>query len=146
MKIITQSETPKYPFYLHLGYVSANEPVFEVLQKGFGAFLAAVVLFLALKAVMTLFSAKRRDEILNSDGNALFNEKKYEEALECYEQAIKYNRNNEQNYFNKGHALMKLGKKAEATECFKKFLELSPNAASSEAAKEIIEALNREEA
>jgi len=59
-------------------------------------------------------------------GNKFYEEKKYDEAVAAYEEAIKLSQNQWGYYFNLGLASKKLEKRDEATAAFKKALELNP--------------------
>lgn len=51
-------------------------------------------------------------------GNALYDQTKYEEAIQAYNSAIELDPQEPKAWRNKGHALNKLGKNSEANECF----------------------------
>ena len=53
--------------------------------------------------------------------------KKYEEAIECFDKAIKLEPNYATGYHNKGISLEKLKRDKEAKECFNKANELKPD-------------------
>ena len=145
MKIIAQSETPKWPFYLHLGYTSASQREGGI-EEGAAAFIITVIFFMLVRAFVKNYENVPQFEIqLNYTGNQLFNERKYDEALECFNKAIRENPHYDQSYYNKGHALMKLNKKAEALESFRQYLERTKNDNSAKAVAEIIDTLSREE-
>ena len=65
-------------------------------------------------------------EVLKEKGNALFKQKKYEEAIEYYEKAIKINNTIEVLYSNKGTCEKCLQKYKEAIRDYKKALEINP--------------------
>ena len=65
-------------------------------------------------------------ETLKEKGNALFKEKKYEDAIEYYEKAIKINSSIEVLYSNKGTCEKCLKKYKEAIRDYKKALEINP--------------------
>ena len=65
-------------------------------------------------------------EVLKEKGNALFKEKKYEDAIEYYEKAIKINSSIEVLYSNKGTCEKCLKKYKEAIRDYKKALEINP--------------------
>lgn len=142
MKIIAQSVTPSKFLYYHLAYQSASQN--PGMGEGGIAFIITVIFLIMVKAFM-------RDKVvqceikLNNEGNQLFNDKKYDEALECFEKAIKQNKYYEQSYFNKGHVFIKLNKNAEAIKSFQQYLELAKNVSSAQAVKEIINNLSKEE-
>ena len=50
-----------------------------------------------------------------------------EEALECYEEALKRNPSFEQGWANKADLLKRMGKIREAIECYDKIIELNPS-------------------
>jgi tetratricopeptide (TPR) repeat protein len=72
-------------------------------------------------------------------GNNLFEEKKYEEAVSIFQEAIKLNPVNWGYYFNLGLAYKKLDKRDDALASFRKAVELNPESYSSN--KELGEAL-----
>ena len=70
-------------------------------------------------------SSKNPDWIEN--GILFFNAGKYNEAIECYDKAIKLNPNSLVALYNKGSAVMQLGKYNEVIECYDKAIKLNPN-------------------
>ncbi|NMC98151.1 MAG: tetratricopeptide repeat protein [Bacteroidales bacterium] len=143
MKIITQSETPKYPFYLHLGYQSASQN--PGYSEGTAAFIIVIVFLMALKAIIQIIKAPKPEHDLNFFGNKLFNDKKYNEALEFFDNAIKENPSYAQSYFNKGHTLLKLNMKTEAIQTFQRYLEINQDSKSAETINEIINKIKEQE-
>jgi len=143
MKIIAQSHTPSAPYYLHIGYVSASQNYGA--KEGISAFIVVVVFFLALKFFWRSGDRLPEEMKLIQDGTRLFDDRKYEAALECFEMAILKNPYYDKGYYHKGHTLIKLDKKAEAVACFKKYLETTSDRASAEAIGEVIETLNKKE-
>ena len=84
----------------------------------------------------SFFFGRRSQEFMNVDngwenlkekGNALFREKKYEEALEYYNKAIKKNDSIEVLYSNKGTCLKCLQNYNQAKMAYIKSLEINPN-------------------
>ena len=65
-------------------------------------------------------------EVLKEKGNALFKEKRYDDAIIYYEKAIKINNSIEVLYSNKGTCEKKLEKYKEAIRDYKKALEINP--------------------
>lgn len=61
------------------------------------------------------------------NGNRHFNNAEYFEAIVEYNVAIRLNPTNPNIHYNKGVALMKLGRHDEAVGCFDKVVKLSPN-------------------
>ena len=50
----------------------------------------------------------------------------YEEALRCFEQALRLNQNDSELWNFKGISLRSMGRYEEANECFQKSLEIDP--------------------
>ncbi|CAD8214482.1 unnamed protein product [Paramecium octaurelia] len=65
-------------------------------------------------------------EILVTEGFALYNLNKYQEAIECYDIAITINPQNDAVWYYKGNALNKLNKYQEAIECYDKSITINP--------------------
>ena len=70
---------------------------------------------------MGIFSRRKKDD--DSDawynkGRSLAQLERLEEAIECYNVAIRLNPENSNAWLNKGNALAKLGQQEEAIECF----------------------------
>ncbi|MDD4652877.1 MAG: tetratricopeptide repeat protein [Methanothrix sp.] len=65
-----------------------------------------------------------------SRGNALFNQGKYEDAVEAYDRSLDLDPLNAETWQNKGYALNKLGRNKEANECFWKATGLNAGYAS----------------
>ena len=60
-------------------------------------------------------------------GGALYSLGKYDEAIECYDKAIKIDPDNSVVWNNKGLALNSLGKYDEAIECYDKAIKIDPD-------------------
>jgi tetratricopeptide (TPR) repeat protein len=60
-------------------------------------------------------------------GLALYNQGKYEEAVECYDKVLKVEPNNVYFLTNKGNALKNQGKYQEAINCYDQVLAIDPN-------------------
>ncbi len=72
----------------------------------------------------------RTSEDWQNWGIALYNQGKYEEAIQAYDRAIDLDSLNPETWQNKGYALNKLGKNKEANECFWKATGLNAGYAS----------------
>jgi len=59
-------------------------------------------------------------------GNSFFDSGKFDEAIKCYDKALKINPGNDAFWYNKGLALEHLGKFDEAIKCYDKALEINP--------------------
>ncbi len=71
-----------------------------------------------------------RDEIqLTLDGINFFKQKKYQDAFDCYNNAIKLNKKYELVWANKGHALFSMEKYDDAFYCYKEWCNLRPKLA-----------------
>ncbi len=66
-------------------------------------------------------------EVYLAKGRALYNLKKYEEAIECYNKSIENNPNVYDVYCAKGDALNNLDNYQEAIECYNKAIQINPN-------------------
>ncbi|MFA0833123.1 MAG: tetratricopeptide repeat protein [Methanobacterium formicicum] len=62
----------------------------------------------------------------NKRGISLRKQKKYQEALDSFEEALKIDSNSFDALFHKGITLLLIGKYQEALECYDKTLELDP--------------------
>jgi len=62
----------------------------------------------------------------NKEGYNYGRLKKYEEAIKCYDQALKIDPYNSKAWNNKGHALEEIGRLGEAIRCYNKALEIDP--------------------
>ncbi|MEQ8224153.1 MAG: tetratricopeptide repeat protein [Candidatus Eremiobacterota bacterium] len=60
-------------------------------------------------------------------GNQVFDQGKYEEAIQYYDAALNVNANNAEAWFNRGSALYYLGKYKEAIKCYDNVLIIDPN-------------------
>jgi len=79
------------------------------------------------------------------EGLKLFNEKKFEEALRCFDKAIEINPNFADVWLTKGSILGILGRYEEALQCFDRALEIDPNLDLAEKAKKLTENRLKEE-
>ena len=62
----------------------------------------------------------------NNKGLDFLNQQKYEEAIKCYDEAIKLNQKNEEAWYNKGVSLNDLGKYEESLKCYEEAIKLNP--------------------
>ena len=74
---------------------------------------------------------RKKDWIIESvdwcnKGNALAKLGKDEEAIECYNQVIRFNSKDPNGWFNRGNSLANLKKFEEAITCFDKVIEKNP--------------------
>jgi tetratricopeptide (TPR) repeat protein len=60
-------------------------------------------------------------------GYRLIEQKRYEEAISCYEEAEEIDPNRTSTWYNRGYALRHLGQYDEAISCFEKVLEINPD-------------------
>ena len=67
------------------------------------------------------------DEIYNNKCLALINQYRFNEAIECYDKALKINPNNVKAWNNKAFALHNLNRLDEAIECYDEALKIDPN-------------------
>jgi len=72
------------------------------------------------------YEAQRKAEEWNDKGRSFLKEKKYDEAIQCFDKALHYNSKMDKALANKGVILFKQGKHKEAIECFDKALEIDP--------------------
>jgi len=70
--------------------------------------------------------AQGKAEEWNDKGGSFLKEKKYDEAIQCFDKALHYNNRMDKALANKGVVLFKQGKHNEAIECFDKALEIDP--------------------
>ena len=61
------------------------------------------------------------------EGSAFYNQKKYEDALKAYEEAIRLNPQHANAYFRKGDTLDELGRSEEAVRMYDEAIRLNPN-------------------
>ena len=63
----------------------------------------------------------------NNEGKALYEQKRYDEAIQCFNKAIELNPSYELAWNNKGTALYMLKRYKEAIKCFDEVLKINPN-------------------
>ena len=76
---------------------------------------------------MGIFSRRNKDDdynAWNNKGNALLIQKRYEEAIGCYDKAIRIDPENYNVWYNKGNSLAQLERHEEAIRCMAKAKEL----------------------
>lgn len=95
--------------------------------------IVAMLLFLVIAGSC---GKKLSAEDWTNKGNALDDQKKYEEAIKCFDKLIELDPNNARVWYYKGVLLYKLGKYEEAIKCFDKTLQINPNYADTKTAKE----------
>jgi tetratricopeptide (TPR) repeat protein len=69
----------------------------------------------------------RNIHLYNRLGIALRQQQKHQEALECYDKALKMDPRNEKIYFNIGILYFDLGDQQRSLDAFRKALKLRPN-------------------
>jgi tetratricopeptide (TPR) repeat protein len=65
-------------------------------------------------------------EKLHDEAEKLFDQKQYEESIECFDRIIELNRDDDSAWNNKGLALIYLGRYEEAIECYERAIDLNP--------------------
>jgi len=68
----------------------------------------------------------QQDKVWYMKGDALFDQNKYDEAIECFDKALYINPKNDSAWHMKGYALFDQKKYDEAIECFDKALDINP--------------------
>ena len=79
--------------------------------------------------MMTFYSRQDKDDDYNAwvtKGNSLSQLERHEEAIECYDKAIRINPENYDAWFNKGNSLVKLERHKEAIGCYDKAIRIDP--------------------
>ncbi|RNJ77249.1 MAG: tetratricopeptide repeat protein [Nitrosopumilus sp. H13] len=61
------------------------------------------------------------------DAHLLFRQKRYKEAIKCYDKAIEIDPSDSMVFYRKGDALVKMGKHEEAVMCYDKAIEIDPS-------------------
>jgi tetratricopeptide (TPR) repeat protein len=79
------------------------------------------------KAIANLSDPVKLKEAWNNKGLALVNLKRYDDALQCYDQAIMIDSNLKEAWYNKGIVYVLKGQREKAIDCFSKALEIDPN-------------------
>lgn len=79
-----------------------------------------------VKAVIQELKQCRKAEEWCSNGNALYNLAKYQEAIACYDRALEIDTKNADAWNNKGFSLSILGKYDEAMVCYDRAIEINP--------------------
>jgi tetratricopeptide (TPR) repeat protein len=82
---------------------------------------AIFILFLAL---MTSAQCQQTAEDWDTKGNALFNQGKYDEAIQAYDEAIRLDPKFATTWTDKGGALLEQSRNDEAIRCFDKAIDL----------------------
>jgi tetratricopeptide (TPR) repeat protein len=76
-------------------------------------------------------------------GNSLFNDRKFDEAIQCYDKVLELDPAFKRAWNNKGFALALLGKHGEAIQCYDKALELDQVDADARKALDFLKKLKR---
>ena len=79
--------------------------------------------------MMAFYSRRDKDDDYNAwvtKGNSLSQLERHEEAIECYDKAIRIDPENYDAWFNKGNSLVKLERHEEAIECYDKAIRIDP--------------------
>src|SRR5258708_4540743 len=76
---------------------------------------------------MFIVALRKSAQQWRKEGNALYDLKRYEEALAAHEQAIRLDRNYADAYYNKGNALFGLGRYEKALAAYEQAIQLDPN-------------------
>lgn len=78
------------------------------------------------RAVRDLKDPARLKTVWNNKGLCFFNKRRYQEAIECFNEAIKFDSNLKQAWFNKAICLREVGDTLGALRCVKRALEIDP--------------------
>jgi tetratricopeptide (TPR) repeat protein len=60
-------------------------------------------------------------------GNVLFNMKRFDESLACYDKVLSLNADSDEGWTNKANALRLLNRAEEAVKCYDRALQINPN-------------------
>ncbi|MEM4715582.1 MAG: tetratricopeptide repeat protein, partial [Candidatus Nitrosocaldus sp.] len=66
----------------------------------------------------------------NNKGVALYRLKRFDDAIRCFDKALRINPRDVKVWRNKGNALVELGMLNEAVKCFNKVIEIDANSSS----------------
>ncbi|MBW9221687.1 protein kinase [Methanothermococcus sp. SCGC AD-155-C09] len=88
-------------------------------------FCIIIFIIFILSIIGSNISNETAEEWYNK-GVALYYQEKYNEAIECYDKALKIDPNYVDAWYNKGVALKNLGKYNEAIMCYDRVLEIDP--------------------
>ncbi|MFQ5532686.1 MAG: tetratricopeptide repeat protein [Candidatus Methylomirabilales bacterium] len=91
------------------------------------------------RAIRDLKDPARLKSAWNNKGLCFFNKRRYQEAIECFNEAIKFDSNLKQAWFNKSICLREVGDTLGAMRCVKRALEIDP---SYKEAKDLIQRLS----
>ncbi|MFQ5988796.1 MAG: tetratricopeptide repeat protein [Candidatus Methylomirabilales bacterium] len=78
------------------------------------------------RAIRDLKDPTRLKAAWNIKGLCLFNKRRYQQAIECFNEAIRLDNNLKQAWFNKGICLREVGDTLGALRCVKRALEIDP--------------------
>ena len=78
----------------------------------------------------TKFNSQNDAEVFTKQGNSHYDQKQFNEALQCFENALKIDSNCHSAWNGKGLSLHGLNRYSEAIDCFDKAIELDQNSAS----------------
>ena len=81
---------------------------------------------IVLLAGLVSLKAQESSESLFTEGNTAYNEAKYNQAAELYEQIIKNGQHSAELYYNLGNAYYRLNQVAESIYFFEKAKQLAP--------------------
>ena len=132
--------------WVHKGLALYNVGKFDEAIKCYDRAIAIKPDYLHAKANKEVaLNSKKEASVLewNNKGLALYNQKKYDEAIMSYDRAIAINPNDTYALKNKGNALIELGKYEEAIEYFDRVLKIDPDDAQAKSRKDSIIQKNR---
>lgn len=85
-----------------------------------------MIFYISLSLIVSEIQAREVNNWI-SQGNKYLNEKSYEEALSCFNRAIKEDANNSAAWHQQGAALYEMGQPKEALDSFRRVLEIDPD-------------------
>jgi len=130
VNIPSESITPRSEVPHHTVFPdSKNKVIKKVLMPVFIIVLifALIVSGLFIRSRWIIYNISRNREVYYKEGNDLLAQKKYEEAIKCYDKALEIDPAAGDVWHSKGIALFNLGRYEEALACYDEALKFKPD-------------------
>ncbi len=133
-----------FTFYTHsvLYQLFASNPMPPPIWPKIGALTFLFVVLIALLIKFLMIYPKRLEVEKTQAGINFIELKDYNNAIKCFDEAIRINSNYSEAYFNKARALIKIDDFNNALKTLEEFIKISKNSIDINVAKEIILSIN----
>jgi len=123
--VTSRSEVPRHPTFPGRKSKVIKKALMTLVF--FVLIFALVILALFVRSRWTVYNISRNREIYYKEGDDLIAQKKYEEAIKCYDKALEIDPSSGDVWHGKGIALFNLKRYKEAVACYDEALKFKPD-------------------